>query len=76
VTATVTSAAPLTPDEHAAVRSRVEAIAGSGVDLKAAVDPALLGGLTIQVRDQLIDASVRGRLERLRGDLQSGRRLR
>lgn len=74
--ATVTSAAPLSADETAAVRARVEAMAGATVELRSAVNPDLLGGLTIQVRDRLLDASVRGRLERLRDQLHAGHRLR
>ncbi len=76
VEATVTSAVPLTADETAAIRSRVEAMAGAKIDLTQAVDPSLIGGLTIQVRDRLLDASIRGRLERLRDQLNSGGRLR
>lgn len=76
VVATVTSAAPLTDAEAAQIRLRVEAMAGAAVDLHAVVDPALLGGLTIQVRDQLLDASIRGRLERLRDQLHAGTRPR
>ena len=76
VMATVTSAVPLTSDETAAIRSRVEAMAGSAVVLQTRVDPALIGGVTIQVRDQLLDASVRGRLERLRDQLHAGGRPR
>lgn len=76
VMATVTSAAPLTDDETAAIRTRVEAMAGATVELTRKVDPDLLGGLTIQVRDQLLDASIRGRLERLRDQLHAGTRSR
>ncbi len=76
VMASVTSAAPLSEDETAAVRARVEAMAGAEVELRTTVDLTLLGGLTIQLRDQLLDASIRGRLERLRDQLQTGRRLR
>jgi F-type H+-transporting ATPase subunit delta len=76
VTATVTSAVPLTADETAEIRARVEAMAGSAVELRSEVDPDLLGGLTIQVRDRLLDASIRGRLERLRDQLQAGTRPR
>lgn len=76
VTAVVTSAAPLTPHETAAVRARVEQMAGSKVELRAEVDPDLLGGLTVQVGDRLLDASVRGRLERLRDELLAGTRSR
>jgi F-type H+-transporting ATPase subunit delta len=76
VVATVTSAAPLTTGETAEIRSRVVAMAGATVDLRTAVDPALLGGLTLQVGDRLLDASIRGRLERLRDQLHAGGRLR
>jgi F-type H+-transporting ATPase subunit delta len=76
VMATVTSAVPLTADETAAIQSRVEAMAGATVDLRSEVDPDLLGGLTVQVGDRLLDASIRGRLERLRDQLHAGARLR
>ena len=51
-------------------------MAGSTVDLRTEVDPALLGGLTVQVGDRLLDASIRGRLERLRDQLHAGTRPR
>lgn len=76
VMATVTSAVPLTDDETRAIRARVEAMAGATVALQTEVDPALIGGVTIQVRDQLLDASIRGRLERLRDQLHAGGRTR
>ena len=76
VVATVTSAAPLTNDETAEIRTRVEAMAGSTIDLHTSVDPSLLGGLTVQVGDRLLDASIRGRLERLRDQLNAGTRPR
>jgi F-type H+-transporting ATPase subunit delta len=76
VVATVTSATPLTDDETAEVRTRVEAMADAIVDMRTAVDPALLGGLTVQIGDRFLDASIRGRLERLRTQLNSGARPR
>jgi F-type H+-transporting ATPase subunit delta len=76
VPAVVTSAVPLSDAETAAIRARVEAMAGASVDLRTQVDPAILGGLTIQVGDRLLDDSVRGRLERLRDQLRSGSRPR
>jgi F-type H+-transporting ATPase subunit delta len=76
VMATVTSAVPLTDDETAAIRTRVEEMADARVQLRTVVDPALIGGVTIQVRDQLLDASIRGRLERLRDQLHAGGRSR
>jgi F-type H+-transporting ATPase subunit delta len=76
VMATVISAVPLSADETSAMRARVEAMAGAAVELETRVDPALIGGVTVQVRDQLLDASIRGRLERLRDQLHAGGRLR
>lgn len=66
VEAIVTTAKPLTPDEEDAVRERVESMTGTKVELRQATDPTLIGGLTIRIGDRLLDASVRGRLERLR----------
>ena len=75
VSAVVTSAPPLTPDEDAAIRARVGQLTGTAVDVQTAVDPALIGGLTVRIGDRLIDASVRGRLERLREQLLAGARV-
>ena len=72
VAATVTTPEPLSAAELVEVQARVEQLAGARVELATRVDPGLIGGLTIKVGDRLIDASVRGRLERLRGRLVQG----
>jgi F-type H+-transporting ATPase subunit delta len=72
VAATVTTPELLSATRLAAVRARVEQLAGAKVELATEIDPALIGGLTIKIGDRLIDASVRGRLERLRGRLVQG----
>jgi len=74
VVANVTSAQPLEPADLAAIAERVQAMAGARVEVQAAVDPELIGGLTVRVGDRLIDASVRGRLARLRDSLVAGAR--
>jgi len=74
VPAVVTSAVPLSAEEAAAVQARVEAMTGSTVSLRSEVDPSLVGGLTLRVGDRLLDASIRGRLERLRSQLLAGSR--
>jgi len=74
VEAVVTSALPLDAAEDAAVRARVGQLTGSAVDIETRVDPALIGGITVRIGDRLIDASVRGRLERLREQLLAGTR--
>ena len=74
VAASVTSAAPLEKDEVAAIGARLESMTGQTVKLTTTVDASLIGGLTVQVGDRMIDASVRGRLERLRDQLVAGTR--
>lgn len=74
VEATVTSAAPLDEAETDALKAHIQTMTGADVDLRTAVDPELIGGLTVRVGDTLLDASVRGRLERLREQLVAGAR--
>jgi F-type H+-transporting ATPase subunit delta len=74
VEAVVTSAVPLTAAETDAIGARIKAMTGSGVSLRAEVDAALIGGLTVRIGDQLLDASVLGRLARLRDQLVAGSR--
>ena len=72
--ARVTSPTPLGEADLAALREKVEAMTGAAVELTTALDPTLIGGLTVRVGDTLIDASVRGRLERLRERLTESAR--
>jgi F-type H+-transporting ATPase subunit delta len=51
-------------------------MAGARIDLRTEVDETLIGGLTVKVGGRLLDASVRGRLERLRDELIAGTRTR
>jgi F-type H+-transporting ATPase subunit delta len=74
VEALATAASPLTDDETAALEKKVAAMTGRTVDLRVEVDESLIGGLTVRVGDTLYDASVRGRLERLRERLVAGAR--
>jgi F-type H+-transporting ATPase subunit delta len=68
VEAHVTSATPLDAKEEEAIKARLVAMTGSQVEMDLSVDPELLGGLVVRVGDELIDGSVRGRLERLRSN--------
>ena len=74
VEAVVTSAAPLSPAERDALRAKLAEMTRAVVALEERVDEDLIGGLTVRVGDQLLDASVRGRLERLRTQLTAGTR--
>jgi F-type H+-transporting ATPase subunit delta len=65
-TARVESAAPLSPDVQAAVQSNLGRKYGPGLNVSFAQDPALLGGMRIQVGSDVYDGSVQARLAALR----------
>lgn len=66
VEAEVTSARALSDDEMRAIEEQLNRRTGRIVTLQTALEPALIGGIVIRVGDELIDASVATRLERLR----------
>jgi F-type H+-transporting ATPase subunit delta len=69
---TVTTPAPLSLAELAALRPRIEALAAARVEIATQTDPSLIGGLRVTIGDRQIDASVVGRLARLRKELVLG----
>lgn len=71
VEASVTVARPLSDAEAIEIAQRLAQALGKKVELQAQVDPAILGGIVVRVGDRLIDASVKGRLDRLRNQLAS-----
>jgi len=64
--ASVVSAGPLAADFSAEISARLGRIYGAGVNISFSENPALLGGLRIQVGSDLYDGSVRAKLERLK----------
>jgi F-type H+-transporting ATPase subunit delta len=65
-TARVESAAALSPEQRTAVEGSLAWKYGTGLDISFAQNPALIGGLRIQVGSDVYDGSVRARLESLR----------
>jgi len=63
--ACVESATPLPADLQTNVTSQIRKIYGSGADITFRRNPALIGGLRIQVGSDLYDGSVRTRLDKL-----------
>jgi F-type H+-transporting ATPase subunit delta len=55
------------------LRAQLERATGQSVEITRAVDPSILGGIVLRVRDLLVDASVRRRLDALRLSLVSTR---
>jgi len=67
--AEVRTALPLGNEERAELAQTVERLAGRQVEITEVVDRGLIGGVAVRIGDQLYDASVRSRLERLRARL-------
>ena len=69
--ARVRSAVPLTKEERAILKERLRKRFGQEFLLHLEVDPALIGGLVVEVRDQIIDGSVANKLDALKEHLQT-----
>ena len=65
----LTTAVELPEDDLRAIVADIERASGRKVEATTTVDPDLIGGVVLQVGTRRMDASVRGRLERLRRDL-------
>jgi F-type H+-transporting ATPase subunit delta len=64
--AEVRSAIPLTDDQRDRLAAALANATGKQVEVKVIVDPTVLGGLVATVDDQVIDGSVRTRLDQLK----------
>lgn len=67
--AEIRTALPLDDEDRAELERTLERLAGRDIELSELVDPFLIGGISVRIGDQLYDASVRSRLERLRARL-------
>ncbi|MEW6159109.1 MAG: F0F1 ATP synthase subunit delta [Verrucomicrobiota bacterium] len=65
-TAKVESALPLDPALQSSVQQKLNQIYGAGLNISYAQNPALIGGLRIQVGSDVYDGSVQARLNDLR----------
>ena len=65
ITAEVTSARPLSDDQVGAIKQHLRSRMGRDINVDLAVDPAILGGLVVKVGSQMIDSSIRTKLNTL-----------
>jgi F-type H+-transporting ATPase subunit delta len=65
----LTTAYELSDEDAREIIEQIEASTGRSVEATRHVDPSLIGGLVLQADSLRLDASVRGRLERLRQEL-------
>jgi F-type H+-transporting ATPase subunit delta len=64
-TAEVTSAHPLSGDQVGALRANLKNRLGRDVAVDLSVDPTILGGLVVKIGSQMIDGSIRTKLNTL-----------
>jgi F-type H+-transporting ATPase subunit delta len=65
----LTTAFELSDAEATEIVHQIERASGRSVEATRTVDPELIGGLVLQAGSLRVDASVRGRLQRLRHEL-------
>ena len=65
----LTTAHKLSDEEFEQILGQIESASGRKVQAERKVDPDLIGGIVLQAGSMRLDASVRGRIERLRHDL-------
>jgi F-type H+-transporting ATPase subunit delta len=70
--AQVTTAAELDQDQSDLVKGSLERTTGKNIIMHTRTDPNILGGLIVRVGDQVIDSSVRYRLQVLQQELLAG----
>jgi F-type H+-transporting ATPase subunit delta len=69
----LTTAFELSEDDFRSIVGQIESASGRTVQARRSVDPDLIGGLVLQAGSMLLDASIRGRLARLRHELETAR---
>jgi F-type H+-transporting ATPase subunit delta len=69
----LTTARSLSDEEFGRLVGRIEQASGRRVQASRSVDPNLIGGIVLQAGSLRLDASVRGRLDRLRQQLATTR---
>ena len=68
----VTSAVELDEETVRHIGDRISEQTGRRVDLSATVEPDILGGIIVRVGNQVLDASIRNRLDTLRKQVVRG----
>ena len=72
VEAKVVGASPLDPAQVAGLRATLSAISGKDVVLHEATDPALIGGLLVELEGKVYDGTVRTQLEMMQQRIARG----
>lgn len=65
IAAEVTSAAPLSDEQTAALKAALKERVGKDVELNVKIDESLIGGLVVRIGSRMIDTSIRSKLAKL-----------
>ena len=68
--ARVRSAVDLTGEQRTRLAEAIKASSGLDVEIQAIVDPSVVGGVVTEIGDDVIDGSVRSRLQQMRAGLR------
>jgi F-type H+-transporting ATPase subunit delta len=66
VTAEVTTATPLAPEQQTALRAKLQSITGKKVNLNFKIDPEIIGGVVTRIGSTIYDSSVKNQLQQLK----------
>ena len=67
--AVAVTAIPMTEEQTARLHEKLEAVTGKRIDLKTKVDPAVLGGIRLDIEGTELDGTVQNRLAGLRKNI-------
>jgi F-type H+-transporting ATPase subunit delta len=70
-TAQVVSAVEMKREDVAELERRLSKASGRNIKVNVVIDPAILGGLIVKIGDEVMDGSVRKRLELMKNNLKS-----
>lgn len=65
LTAFVSSATRLTHQERQALQAKLSKQTGKQIELNCKVDPSLIGGMVIRIKDQILDTTIKGELHKI-----------
>ena len=69
VKATVTTAVELNTKQLSQIKDKIQSTTEKDIELEAVVDASIIGGMVIRVGDNVVDASIAGRLRELKEGL-------
>ncbi len=69
ITGKLVSAEPITPEVEAKMKALITGESGKEVDFETQTDPSLIGGFIVEIDSNLLDASIKSQLNKIRYQL-------